>query len=168
MYHKWKDKIDRFYSEACDVLEEYDWPTSLEGILATERDPENHLVSYARILVVNVYKLHEEVERGRIDRALNCMLNICCHYEDLWILREIPETNNKLMASDDVINKMRKGFKRFGWQSNGGKQNAIPDDEIMDWKAQYKELLKENPAITKRAAAKIIDLSRYEIIRKKI
>ncbi len=168
MQHKWEDKIKRIHREACEILLENNWPTTSSEILSIERDAENHLVSHALRVVINVEKLFEEVAQGKVDRALDNILNICENYENIWILRDIPETDNKLMVTREIINKMRKGFRRFGWQSSGGTQNATPESEIKDWKAQYEKLLETNSGLSKRSAAAIIDPSKIETIRKKI
>jgi len=173
----WKQIIDRIYSEVCCVLVKSCLPTTYEELIINqkldldEQQQSNRLLTDAVAIVCSIHRLQEEVEKDRLDQALSRITDVYTHYEEFDLLNTVPELENKQYLSQNLIDFIRKGKRRFGWQNSGGK-NGTPEIEIKDWQEQFKKLKKDDPKISKLKASKIIALTNpnyhAETIRKKI
>ena len=150
--------IERYETQARKILSDAGLPTELiseNGYLTGLPEIKESVlepVSRAANILHYAHVTRQNIESGEVlDSVYSSMI--------------LQEHIDMLIFSGWELHA-RKGQERFGWQSNGGKGNATPNNVVEDWKKQYPAIKINQPNISKREAAKQIDLSKFEIIRK--
>ena len=161
----WRKTIERIHEAACAVLKEHGLPMTYEELITHNNELKGRLVNLAALIVYSCHWVEKELAIGRCERALDRLTSVYTYYDDFFLLANVPELESDPLIRDDVITYITKGKKRFGWQSGGRK---TPEETTKQWQIEYQQILEENPGISKRKAANIINPVKAETIRRKI
>lgn len=150
VHHWWKQDVNEMHELACDVLRENNLPITADKIEGSECI--DWLISHARQIVLQTEKLYIEIDKGRIDYALDCLTIIHTSYQKLWILKNVPELENGEVIADKIIKAMGSGFKSIISGAKNKEKGVSPGET----KKIIEEAIKvrtESPKFNKTAIA---------------
>lgn len=171
MSAEWEKAVERFESEAAAILEEHGFPTNAAELLALDKDPPDHMVGAARLVIVSADLLRKEVARGKMSYALDKLFQVCSRYEEMVILKIAPEyRKTPLHRTHQFFSDIGRGLKTLLSAHNGGDARAIPTDTIEQWQEEANEVWRHDPNLSAREVATRIwkEGRKIETVRKKI
>lgn len=152
----WEKAVARFESEASAILKEHGLPNDPIAVIAVVADnkaPFDRMVSAAIMVVTGARYLRNDIARGRTSQALDRLLHICESYEEMVILRGVPEYRKTSYITDHLLGDIKRGFKVKFSASAGGKAKETPPDVVGRWQATADEIWKRNRHLSVRAVA---------------
>jgi hypothetical protein len=83
MPHRYEQYLQRFETEAKEVLKSNGLPTLASKLGEKYYPVRNHLVSKAIFVVLGVHHLRMDIEKKRIHKALDRFLTVCDNYLEM-------------------------------------------------------------------------------------
>jgi len=122
---KWRRvelEIKKFVDEAKEILEEFNFPTSFEGLGEIDKKHHKRLTLEAELVVHAEYYLQQAIENNKADESAMRMLSLLVAYLRMKDLRDAPESKNwmKLGYDEDEVR-----FKAL----NAGLKNLLRNKE---------------------------------------
>lgn len=85
----WQKSLARYENEARKVLKECGAPIEPKTLIRYQARTRYELA--AQLVVINATWVRKEAECGRLDEALNRLLVVCEHYDEMTVMRAVPE-----------------------------------------------------------------------------
>ena len=101
----WRESVEGYEKEAAAVLKGYRLPADAVKLAKRNAQPKDRLEGAAMLVIYGAHHLRKELERGRIEEALDRLTQVYDSYLEMWFLKKVPEYKNGVVVGDSPLAK---------------------------------------------------------------
>jgi len=128
MPHRYEQYLQRFETEAKEVLKRNVLPTSASELGEKNYPARNRTVSKALFVVLGVHYLRKEIEKNRIHKALDRFLTVCDDYLEMDLRLRTPAIGPREVFGDEHLDAWLNQGKRSYDNLREGKRSKRDTD----------------------------------------